>query len=648
MGPSFHEQFDRFVRWRKGFAAELAGFGNWLAAQELLDAPVQDQLLHLENLLRSDKLRVAFVAEFSRGKSELINAVFFAHYGRRIMPAASGRTTLCATELSYDANLQACLRLLPVETRAQPYSLAEWRSRPSTWVQLPLDVNDPEQLAQTIASVAQVQKVTQAQAQALGFWSNVPGTENPVCDAQGLVAIPKWRHALINMAHPLLQQGLVILDTPGLNTVGAEPELTVDLIAQAHSVVFLLAADAGVTKADLAIWKEHLLPSHRTGDGHLVVLNKIDTLLRPAATEADRQALIKQLCAQSAQALAVEVDRVVAVSAHQGLLAKIDKDEAKLQSSGLPLLEDFLAHGILQHRQSVLGQVMAAGVKQLQAQVMRTLQMRDQHADAHIQALRALCGASAENVGQRIAQEQGSLEEAAVVVMALRSEHLKLMNQAFQCLGATALRKDLEQLSAALEHSGLEVGVRHVYASAFERLRSLGDQVKAAAGEVQSMLASRFAQLNTQFGFTLQVPQSIELQSFDQELAHIEASYLQYLDFGYALKLAHPLFGERMVRVLGLRLRALFESTASELDLWSKSATSQVDAQWTQRKRSFARFLEAVDHIHQVPAEAVERIAQAEAGKQQLQQLELRLDQWVQRLLITPPHPAQPSNSLKP
>lgn len=194
------------------------------------------------------------------------------------MPASPGRTTMCPTELSYDTGLQPCLRLLPIETRAQPYSLAEWRERPSTWVQLPLDVDDADQLAQTMAHVAQVRKVPVDEARQLGFWSDEDGVENPLVDAQGLVEIPKWRHALINMAHPLLRQGLVIVDTPGLNAVGTEPELTVNLIAQAHAVVFVLAADTGVTKSDLAIWKELLQPCHREGDAHLVVLNKIDTL----------------------------------------------------------------------------------------------------------------------------------------------------------------------------------------------------------------------------------------------------------------------------------------------------------------------------------------------------------------------------------
>ena len=47
----------------------------------------------------------------------------------------------------------------------------------------------------------------------------LPGEED-------LVEVPAWRHAAINYPHPLLKRGLVVLDTPGLNAIGAEPELT--------------------------------------------------------------------------------------------------------------------------------------------------------------------------------------------------------------------------------------------------------------------------------------------------------------------------------------------------------------------------------------------------------------------------------------
>ena len=82
-----------------------------------MDDSVRERLQRLEEQVRTDKIMVAFVAEFSRGKSELINAIFFAGYGRRIMPASAGRTTMCPTELGYEAALPSSLRLLPIETR---------------------------------------------------------------------------------------------------------------------------------------------------------------------------------------------------------------------------------------------------------------------------------------------------------------------------------------------------------------------------------------------------------------------------------------------------------------------------------------------------------------------------------------------------
>ncbi len=107
MGTSFNEQFDQHGAWRREFALRLKLLSEWLKDHDLLDAAVEERLRRLETQMRSDKVMVAFVAEFSRGKSELINAIFFAGYKRRIMPASAGRTTMCPTELGYDGERAA-------------------------------------------------------------------------------------------------------------------------------------------------------------------------------------------------------------------------------------------------------------------------------------------------------------------------------------------------------------------------------------------------------------------------------------------------------------------------------------------------------------------------------------------------------------
>ena len=126
-------------------------------------------------------------------------------------------------------------------------------------------------MAQALEKVAEVRHVTKDDARALGFWSDENIDDNPLVGPDGLIEVPKWRHALINIAHPLLKQGLVILDTPGLNAIGAEPELTVSLLPQAQAVVFILGADTGVTKSDMTIWREHLVVDAEGSDLRLVV-----------------------------------------------------------------------------------------------------------------------------------------------------------------------------------------------------------------------------------------------------------------------------------------------------------------------------------------------------------------------------------------
>jgi len=347
LGNSFNEKFDQHGVWRREFALRLKLLAQWLKDQDLLDASVEDRLHRLEAKVRVDKVMVAFVAEFSRGKSELINAIFFADYGRRIMPASAGRTTMCPTEMGYDPEVPPCLRLLPIESRLQPQSLMEWRMAPEKWERTDLDVTNPKQLAEAFAKVAETCRVTPDEARALGFWQEGKDQSSVLMDSQGLIEVPKWRHALINIAHPLLKQGLIILDTPGLNAIGAEPELTVSLIPQAQAIVFILAADTGVTQSDLSIWREHLVQDDRDTSTRVVVLNKIDTLWDALDSPLQVELQLEGQKQSTASMLGVPTSQVVAVSAQKGLLAKVNKDAALLERSCLGALEDALSQNIM-------------------------------------------------------------------------------------------------------------------------------------------------------------------------------------------------------------------------------------------------------------------------------------------------------------
>lgn len=639
MRNSFGDQFDQHGTWRRDFALRLKLLAEWMKDHELMDAAVEERLHQIEGRMRTDKVMVAFVGEFSRGKSELINAIFFAGYKRRIMPASAGRTTMCPTELGYDADVPPCLRLLPIETRLQPKALTEWRAVPEKWTRIDLDVNNPAELAQALEKVAEVRIVSREEARALGFWHDMTPEDNPPVDAYGLVEVPRWRHALVNMAHPLLKQGLVILDTPGLNAIGAEPELTVSLIPQAQAVVFILAADTGVTKSDMAIWREHLVTDSDHADARLVVLNKIDTLWDELSTPARVREQIERQCAATAELLGISPEQVFPVSAQKGLLAKVTDDAALLRESRLPALEAALGVGLLGRRQGILRSEMSAGIADLRAQAGRVMQIRRRDLAEQALELKGLRGKNAAVINHmraRVHQEQIEFDVSGAKIYAIRSVHLRLLRELFTILGASTLKAELGDLNRALRQRGIKLGVKKAYNQTFQRLREGLGRAQATGIEIQTMFVAIFRQLNAEHGFSLQPPKEPDLLRFERDLELVERSHLQYLGVSNALKLATPEFADRLVRALATRLRAVYESALSEVELWNKSAAAQLDVQLRERRRNFGHRLEAIERIQQAAIGLDERIADIVQQEAALNQLDARLLVLTERLLDVP------------
>lgn len=639
---SFNEQFDQHGLWRREFALRLKQLAEWMRGHDLLNAAVDERLRRLEAQMRSDKIMVAFVAEFSRGKSELINAIFFAGYGRRIMPASAGRTTMCPTELGYEADIAPCLRLLPIETRLQPQALMEWRAAPEKWVRINLDVNDAAQLAQSFEKVAEVRHVTKDEAKALGFWNDENIDDNPLVNSEGLIEVPKWRHALINIAHPLLKQGLVILDTPGLNAIGAEPELTVSLIPQAHAVLFILAADTGVTKSDLAIWREHLVSGEDDSISRLVVLNKIDTLWDALSAPEQIKAQIDRQRTSSAEILNLPVDQVIPVSAQKGLVAKVTNNGDLLAASCLPQLEAALADGIMGKRQKILRAAVAAGIAELRVEAGRSIHVRRRDISEQMDELRSLKGKNAsviKHMRMRIEQEQTEFGASGAKIHAVRSVHLKLLNEVFDLLGMPALKLELVELTKALKQPGIKFGVKKAYGQTFSRLQATLQKTQTISAEIQNMLVASFNQLNAEFGFSLQAPKTPVMTRFESDLSLIERSHLQYLGVSNVIKLSQPEFSDRLVRALSTRLRVVFESALGEIELWNKSAAAQLDAQLRERRRHFDRRLEAIERIQNAASGLDERMGEIDVHEDALNALDRKLTELTSHLADTPVQP---------
>jgi hypothetical protein len=618
MTSTLARRLDALADWRRALDRAVEQFSSFLGDHELRDAAAAAKIDALRQRLASDRLVLAFVAEFSRGKSELINAIFFADAGRRVLPATPGRTTMCPVELAWDPEQPPGVSLLPIDTRLRAVSLADLRERPDMWRRIELPVMEPAQLAEALAEVKRTTLVPQDEARQLGFWHDEHPDDNPPLAADGKVEVPAWRHALINYPHPLLKRGLVVIDTPGLNAIGAEPELTLGLLPSAHATVFILGADTGVTKSDLEIWREHL-------DGRslerFVVLNKIDTLADPFSSREEIEQQVQRQCATVAQTLAVNAERVFPLSARDALAARVAGNDAALQASRLPALEEALSAQLMPQRSAVIGRIAIDGMEGLRQHAGRRLNDQRRQLTEQLLELRGLRGKSGSKVKlmlERAQADSAEFERCTVRLSALKAVHARQLKQVMQLISSDRVRDEVALMRKTSDASWFKLGARKAFVELSQRLREMMTQSTQKVGEIEQMLTGSFKQLNAEYGFALAVAAMPSMERYQRELALIESSYTKYLGAANAWRLSEPGFLDHFMRMLVSKLRVVFENAAGDIEMWSRSTTAQMESQLRDRRKGFKRRREALERIQGAAGELERRITEVQAQDERL------------------------------
>lgn len=349
------QQVEAYHNWKRELIRQIGRYRLWLQDNNLFSDDISTRIRRGLELLVEDELTIAFVGEYSRGKTELINALFFSEFGQRMLPSQAGRTTMCPTELFFDRNTNDnYLLLLPIETRTGNLSLQQLRQQPQRWVRYDLNGRDPEVMQGILGEIARVKSVLPVEARALGFDESMleHDRNNP-----GNVLVPAWRNAQISIRHPLFERGLRVLDTPGLNALGSEPELTISMLPQAHAVIFVLSADTGVTASDMTIWKEYIDTEHADHRaGRFAVLNKIDVLWDDLQGEQHTRQAIDRVRGYTGDHLGIRQQDVIPLSAKQGLMARVRNDSELFTRSNIGNLEQLIIQRILMHKEQLITQ----------------------------------------------------------------------------------------------------------------------------------------------------------------------------------------------------------------------------------------------------------------------------------------------------
>lgn len=607
--------------WRSGLSEQITQLREWLSEADLHDVQTDQRLQRLLEKLREDRLQVAFVAEFSRGKSELINAIFFADQGNRMLPSSAGRTTMCPTELLYVAGEAPTLSLLPIETRASNAGIAEYKRYPEEWVRIALDTGDSAALQAALRRVAEVRRVTPDEAESLGF---PLAEDSPLALAigdDGQVDIPCWRHAIINYPHPLLENGLVILDTPGLNAIGTEPELTMSLLPASHAALFILAADTGVTQSDLDFWRTGIVQASGQR-GRLVVLNKIDSLWDDLRKGQEIDDEITRQVHAAAATLRVPEGQVFPVSAQKGLVAKINQDKTLLARSRLPELEAALTQALIPAKRQIVGESVATEIDDVVATVRVMLDTRLAGLREQLEELCELRGKNRNVVTYmmgKVKGEKSEFEESLQRYYAVRSIFSNLTNRLFGRLGLDALRDLTRKTREQMEGSRLSGGLSDAISAYFRTVKGNLKDSSGEIGEITNMMDVMYKKFSIEHGLKLGTPSRFSLLGCEKEVGRIEQWCGTHLNtLGSLLTRGQKTITQKFFEEVALQVRRAFEQANRDAETWLRAVMAPMETQVRERQLQLKRRLESIKRIHQATDTLDERVSELTQAEEHL------------------------------
>lgn len=603
--------FEAYSIWRGNLSGGLTDLRNWLQEQELNDAQTELRIQHMLDRLHDDKLYVAFVAEFSRGKSELINAIFFADYSQRLLPSSPGRTTMCPTELLHDPEREPSVQLLPIETRATDVTTTEYKRYPDEWTILPLDTQSSDSMAEALRQISLTKRVPVQDAERFGLYGEGDAFQPMPVDAEGNVEVPCWRHAVINFPHPLLKQGLVILDTPGLNAIGTEPELTINLLPNAHAILFILAAETGVTKSDIEIWRNYIGQPQGRQKGRMVVLNKIDGLWDELKKPEDIEKDIARQAESCASLLGLNASQVYPVSAQKGLLAKISRNDPLLERSRLLQLERALSDELIPSKQEIVRDQTQTEIHDILANVHAILNSRLDGVREQTEELNGLRDKNQDviqHMMEKVDREKEEFDKSMQRFQALQMVFSQQSQTLFTAIGAETLRLEAEKTRNGMESSLFTKNILEAVTSFMGESRRRMAKASATVEEIHTMMEGMYRKFSEEHGIALPSPSPFSIIEYQKILAKQERIYQDYFSTFNLIVDGKSTLIHKFFDALSIETVKLFQRVNEAAETWLAALISPMETQVREHQLQLRRRMESIKRIHKATNTLEDRV----------------------------------------
>jgi GTP-binding protein EngB required for normal cell division len=313
------DEFDQEAR-PAGLATALDRAALLLDSCVDAQSPLFARLSNLRDRLAHQRLQIAVLGQFKRGKSTFVNALL----GAPLLPSAVVPVTAIATFIS-------------------------WRAKPLARISF----NDNEAVAEECGDADKIRDFL------FRFVSEEANPQNRLGVAKAEIFYPS----------PILSGGTVLIDTPGVgSTLKHNTDAALRVIPECDAALFVVATDPPITEVEL----DYLNQLKPKVSRIFIIVNKADTL---AAEE--RSALIHFLRkVLRERSLLPEGSVTFEVSARNGLAAKLERDRSGLERSGIPEVEERLLQYLATEKTQSLEHAIAIKTADLLAQAAGVIELR--------------------------------------------------------------------------------------------------------------------------------------------------------------------------------------------------------------------------------------------------------------------------------
>jgi hypothetical protein len=633
----FKNQMHEYSLWRAKLVQSIEMYQQWRTRYDMNDASSTATLLNILNNLQSDRITLAFVAEFSRGKTELINALFFAETGVRLLPSSPGRTTMSPTELFYDEAGGSYIRLLNIETRLESQTLAEFKQMPDRWVHLDLNGNSPRQMQEAFRELVAVKKVPREVADELGLWNEREAKEQGLVNPT-VVEIPCWRHALISFPHPLLKEGLSILDTPGLNALGTEPELTLNMLPSAQAIIFVLAADTGVTKSDLEMWLNHIcLARGGKKQGLAVVMNKIDAMWDDIGGAAAYDESIRSQIKTSAAILKINENAIFPVSAKQALLAKVKSDTVLFERSRLASLEKYLATNILKQKRNILMGTVVRDMGFLLNESSHVTNKALAHAVEQLEEFKKIDFQNKDMTGKLMAETRDKQNVYMANIENFQASRRVFISQAKMLIDSfdsekvdTIVEKARREIAGNMTTYGMKQNIRKL----FDELRDLLQNAIEITAETSRLVKAIHKKFKDEYGFEEIDPKLFSIKNYQVELEMIFEEGEIFRSSTKTAMTEQSIVIHNLYSTLISRARDVLRQAHEDAMAWGNTALTPLMQQIKDHKKQIENRLQMLRKINESADSVAESIAKLQAEVEPLKRQRDELNMMIRAMRL--------------